>query len=104
MGHWPSAGACSSALLGRSPDGGAPLELRQAQRRARGEVDSEVEQEAAHGGDDDEGRHGEALQVEGRHAVHGSKQQAGGVQAADELPEVEACAQQRSSRAQGLLR
>ncbi len=49
-------------------NGWAPLE-GQAQRGTRGAVDAKVEQEAAHGGDDQECAHCVALQPQRRHAA-----------------------------------
>lgn len=54
------------------PDSWAPLEFSEAQSGACGEVNSEIEEEAANSGDDHEGRHREPLEVERRHAVDGA--------------------------------
>lgn len=52
-----------------SPDGGAPRECLEPDRGARCIVHPEVQQEAAHCGNDHEGRHRKALEPEGRHAA-----------------------------------
>ena len=47
-------------------------------------VDAEVEEEAADGGDDEEGRDGEALEAEGGDGVYGAEEEAEGVEEGDE--------------------
>ena len=72
---------------GYTQDGGRPVE-GQAQGGAGGRVYAEIEQEAAYGGDDKKCRHGEAFEVEGRHAVQGAKRQAQGIEARDGGPKI----------------
>ena len=62
-------GSSQERVAGGAPDGRAPGEGVEPDGRPRRVVHPEVEQEAAHGGDDQERRHRETLQPEGRHAV-----------------------------------
>eukprot|EP00211_Chloroparvula_japonica_P006022 CAMPEP_0119120920 /NCGR_PEP_ID=MMETSP1310-20130426/1761_1 /TAXON_ID=464262 /ORGANISM="Genus nov. species nov., Strain RCC2339" /LENGTH=350 /DNA_ID=CAMNT_0007110437 /DNA_START=73 /DNA_END=1122 /DNA_ORIENTATION=- len=64
----------------------APAE-GQAQRRPHRVVHPEVQQEAPDGGDNEEGRHGEALEPQRGHRVRGAEEQAEGIQGGDEGPE-----------------
>ena len=50
-------------------DGRTPFKF-QAKGRPGGGVHPKVEEEAAHGGNDKEGRHGKALEAQRRHAVY----------------------------------
>ena len=67
---------------GRSPHKG------QTQGSSHSMVDSKVEQEAPHGGNDEEGSHREALEVEGRRRVDGTQGQSKAVQIGDQAPKV----------------
>lgn len=66
-----------------SPDGRAPLE-GQCKGRPRCIVHAEVEQEATHGGDDEEGGDRVLFQAQGRRAVDGPKEEPERVQPRDE--------------------
>lgn len=71
----------------RAQDGGAPNE-GQPECGPRRAVDAEVEQESAHGRDDHERGHREALEAERRHAVDGPQEEAERVERRDRAPEV----------------
>lgn len=81
----------NECLQGR---GYCPPEARRSLRSSPeggpgGVVHAEVEEEAPHGGNDEEGGDGELLQAQGRHRVHGPEQEARGVQGRDEGAEVD---------------